>query len=110
MIGSLWTDNLSCFNEALKAQRQPVSEFITNVYVESIQDDLVPYSDLPAFKDEDPKIFPKGLYTITNYVADVQKFPPFLQDGTYRIEIYMFLEKILQSGFIIYWKVYPEIG
>lgn len=98
------------FTEALKVPLSLTSEFIENVYMESIQNDLGPYSDLPVFTDEDVKVFPKGTYTITKYAANIQNFPPFLQDGTYRIEIFLSNEDIVKAGFIVYWKVYPEIG
>jgi hypothetical protein len=96
----------------LKAPLQPISKFIDNIYIDNIQKDLGPYSDLPSFAEDDgvPRVFPKGTYTITNYVGDVTKFPPFLQDGVYRIEIFLSQDGVVQSGFIIYWKVYPEVG
>lgn len=94
----------------MKTPLQPISGFIENIYIESIQKDLGPFSDLPIFKDGDPKIFPKGSYTITNYVADVTNFPAYLQDGVYRIEIFLSQDDIVKAGFMIFWKVYPEIG
>lgn len=86
------------------------SEFIDNVYLPSLYKDLGPFSDLPGFGEDDVKVFPHGTFTITEYVADVANFPVSLQDGTYRIEIFLWNEDVIKAGFIIYWKVYPEIG
>lgn len=95
----------------LKAVKQKVSDFIKNIYIPSLMLDLTPYSNLPVFEDDDTlKTFPGGTYEINNYVADITNFPAFLQDGLYRIEISLEKEGQIQSGFIIYWKVYPEIG
>lgn len=83
---------------AFKAPRQPTPEFIDNIYIDNIQKDVGPFSDLPIFKDGDARVFPKATYTVTNYVADVKNFPPFLQDGVYRIEIFLSNEGIIKSG------------
>jgi hypothetical protein len=61
---------------AFKVPRQPTSKFIDNIYIDNIQNDIGPFSDLPVFNDGDPRIFPSGTYTVTNYVADVTNFPP----------------------------------
>lgn len=95
---------------AFKVPRQSTSEFIKNIYIDYIQNDIGPFSDLPSYKDEDLKVFPKGVYTITNYVGDVKNFPPYMQDGVYRIEIFLSQKKVIQTGFLIFWKVYPEVG
>lgn len=76
----------------------------------SLYPDLADFSDLPAFQEEDVMVFPKGTYTITDYIADVKNFPVSLQDGTYRVEIFLSSLGVVKSGFIIYWKVYPEVG
>lgn len=89
---------------------QVTSEFIKNVYMNSLYVDLAPFSDLPGFGEDDPMVFPKGTYTITEYTANVNNFPVSLQDGTYRVEIFLSKDGAVQSGFIIYWKVYPEVG
>lgn len=88
----------------------PTSNFIKEYYIDSIQKDLGPFSDLPNFTEDSELVFPKGTYTVTNYVADVKNFPPFLRDGIYRIEIFLLRDHVVESGFVIYWKVYPEVG
>lgn len=96
---------------SFKTPPQKVSEFLKEIYIPFIQPDVCPYSNLPAFEDKDAEnIFPGGDYKIENYIGDIQNFPPHLQDGVYRIEIYIALDGKVLSGFIIYWKVYPEIG
>lgn len=88
-----------------------MSQFLKDIYIPHIQPDVTPYSNLPLFEDADAEnVFPPGTYKIENYVGDVQNFPPHLQDGVYRIEIFIAKEKVVLSGFIIYWKVYPEVG
>ena len=96
---------------ALKAPRQNVCDFVKTVYKDQIQTEFHDSSDLPVFMDGDSTCpFPKGNYTLTNYMADVRNFPTSLQDGTYRIEIFFFNEDIVKTGFIIYVKIYPEVG
>jgi hypothetical protein len=97
---------LSAFETNLKT----TSKFIEDVYIEGLYKDLGPFSNLPEFKEDDPLVFPKGTYHIDNYYGDVRNFPPYLTDGTYRIEIKLYNEGIIKCGFIVYWKVYPEIG
>lgn len=88
-----------------------VSKFLKDIYIPYIQPDLCPYSNLPAFDDPDAEnIFPAATYKVNDYVGDIQNFPPHLQDGVYRIEIFLMKDDVILSGFIIYWKVYPEIG
>ena len=120
-FGVGWEVSMNCWRSklgnnqweltALKAPRQPICDFIRNFYKEKIQNEFLDSSDLPVFKNGDPTCpFPKGKYTFTNYMADIRNFPITLQDGTYRIELAMFNEKMIKTGFIVFMKVYPEIG
>lgn len=95
----------------LKAPRQNMCDFVKTVYQDKIQNEFQGTSNLPVFKKGDSACpFPKGNYTLTNYMADVRNFPTTLQDGTYRIELFMYRNNILTTGFIIYMKIYPEVG
>lgn len=79
--------------------------------MEHLQESLSPYSNLPVYGEDTPKVFPKGTYTITDYVGDVKNFPPNLRDGTYRIEFFLSDKTgAVKAGAVLYWKVYPEIG
>ncbi|CAO1327083.1 unnamed protein product [Diamesa tonsa] len=94
-----------------KAQRQSVCDFVKNVYKTQIQSEFEESSNLPVFKDGDATCpFPKGKYRLTNHMADVRNFPISLQDGIYRIELFMFHQNRVRTGFIIYLRIYPEIG
>lgn len=88
-----------------------MSDFIENIYIEHLQESLSPFSNIPVYDEDTPKVFPKGTYTIKDYVGDVKNFPPNLRDGTYRIEVF-FSDKagVVKAGVVLYWKVYPEIG
>jgi hypothetical protein len=116
-----WTVEAYCWRSKLgnnqweltsfKTPPEPVSEFLKKIYIPYIQPDVTPYSNLPEFEDDgEKKAFPGGEYEIKEYVGDIQNFPPHLQDGTYRIEIFLSKDGIVQSGFLIWWKVYPEVG
>lgn len=68
---------------ALKTPRQNISDFIDTIYNENLYKDLGPFSNIPEYKEGDLRVFPKGTYTITNYVANIANFPAYLQDGIY---------------------------
>lgn len=120
-FGDGWEVEMKCWRSklgnnqweltSLKAPRQSICDFVQSIYKEKVQTEFHDSSDLPVFKDGDPTCpFPKGNYTLTNYMADIRNFPNSMQDGIYRIEVFMFNENIIKTGFIIYAKIYPEIG
>ncbi|KAG5678085.1 hypothetical protein PVAND_007787 [Polypedilum vanderplanki] len=114
IMANCWRDKLGNNQWELtsfNAPFQPVSKFLKSVYFKYMQPDLVPCSNLPDYENEDAiENFPAGTYKLTNYIGDIQNFPPHLQDGLYRIEIFLYKDNVVESGFVIYWKVYPEVG
>lgn len=95
---------------AFKASRQSTCIFIKNIYKEHLQPDLQESSDLPIFDEDTNCPFPKGLYTITNYVTDVRNYPNYMQDGTYKIEIFLWKndENMIVAGLQIIVKISAE--
>lgn len=61
--------------------------------------DIIKFTNFPPIPSCD---FPVGVYTVTNYVPNIDKLPPIFESGDYAMEVKLFIKGTYINGYTLY--------